>query len=364
MSEASSLKPQACLCDIAIIGGGPAGLAAAISARKTADVRVVLFERKQHWGAPVQCAGYAPRLLGRILPFDRSAIRSSVDGLRLFHGDTLIGDVKSPGYILHRDRLETQAADAAKEAGVVCHQPARVLEIGDGEIVFEDAESVKRISCHVIIGADGPRSMVRREMKIPDQPLAMGLEYELELCEPLNAAEIHFAPEYGAGYAWIFPHADGTAGAGLALDPNEYNELRPRLLAFVDRMAATGRIKADSPRRIIAGPVPIGGPVEHTVEGRMMLVGDAAGQTNPLTGAGIYTAAVCGQIAGRIAAEAIKNEDLDLLQNYESEWRDLLDLMLIRALRGREKMIEMRNETTAHFDVALEAWSLRRFRKK
>ena len=350
--------------DIAIIGAGPGGLSAAIAARAAGDVRVVLFEKKHDWGAPVQCAGYAPRLLGRILPFDRSAIRSSVDGLRLYHGETVVGEVKSPGYIFRRERLEAQAARAACEAGVVCHQPARVLEVGDGEIVFQDDQGTHKIDCHVIIGADGPRSMVRKAMHLPEQPLAMGLEYELQLAQPLTAAEIHFLPEYGAGYAWIFPHDDGTAGVGLALDPPGYADLREGLLAFIDRMAALGRIKTDAPRRIIAGPVPIGGPVEHSVEGRMMLVGDAAGQTNPLTGAGIYTAAFCGQLAGRIAAQAIQKEDLEILQSYESEWRDLLDMMLIRALRGRERMINGQPDAAAHRDASLEAWNLKRFRRK
>jgi len=346
--------------DLAIIGGGPGGLAAVLAAREAGLPSVALFERKQRWGAPVQCAGYAPRLLGRILPFDRAAVRSRVDSLRLFHDGKLLKDIGSPGYILHRDVLESQAAQAARQAGVTLCQPARVLELDYPRLLVEDAEGTHEHLARVIIGADGPRSIVRQAMGLPQQPLAMGLEYELALGERLGAAEIHFHADYGAGYAWIFPHGDGTAGVGLALDPPQYRHLRTMLQAFIDAQAAAGRLQRDQPRRVIAGPVPIGGPVQATVDGAMLLVGDAAGQTNPLTGAGIYNAAACGQIAGRIAARAVLEDDLERLAEYETEWRDLLDLLLVRALRGRGAAAQT-TDPTEHLERMAQAWNVRRF---
>jgi len=354
------LMQQSLFFDIAIIGGGPGGLSTALHAAK-AGARVALFERKQTWGAPVQCAGYAPRLLGRILPFTQEAIRSRVDHLALYHNGENIALVKSPGYILRRELLEAQAAAAAAEAGVTCFQPARVQEVYENGLVFEYEGTVREARCAILIGADGPRSMVRKAMGLPDQPLAMGLEYELSLRESLADAEIYFEPAFGAGYAWIFPHDDGTAGVGLALDPGQYQDLRPMLHEWIGRMSH--RILDGKPRRIIAGPVPIGGPVEHTVERAMLLVGDAAGQTNPLTGAGIFNAAVCGEIAGRNAARAIAQEDLDILREYETEWRDLLDMLLIRALRGRDQVTRAQT-SEEHAQFMGEAWNLRRFKKR
>lgn len=349
-------------CDIAIIGAGPGGLAAALAARQQADVSVVLIERKQRWGCPVQCAGYAPRLLGRILPFDSAAVRSRVDSLRLLHSGELLKDVRSPGYILHRDVLESQAAQEAQKAGVRLMHPARVVALEHSRLLVQDSVGTHELRARVIIGADGPRSMVRRAMGLPEQTLAMGLEYELRLGGELTSAEIHFHERYGAGYAWIFPHGDGTAGVGLALDPGQYAHLRLMLQSFIEDQAAQGRIINEEPRRVIAGPVPISGPVEPTVAGAMMLVGDAAGQINPLTGAGIYNAAACGQIAGRLAARAVAEDDFDLLAEYETEWRDLLDLLLIRALRGREAVIAS-TDSRAHLERMSEAWNIRRFKR-
>jgi flavin-dependent dehydrogenase len=53
-----------------------------------------------------------------------------------------------------------------------------------------------------------------------------------------------------------------------------------------------------------------------------MLVGDAAGHAHPITGAGILHAVLGGEIAGRVAAEAVARDDLDCLKSYEVEWRD------------------------------------------
>lgn len=334
-------------------------MSAALSAKKAGAKSIALFERKEQWGAPVQCAGYAPRLLGRILPFDSAAVRCKVDSLQLFHEGALLKDLRSPGYMLRREVLEKQAAEAAMREGVLCFQPCKVIAIQDDRLAVEDGTVVREHHARIIIGADGPRSIVRRAMHLPDQVLATGLEYELPMTAPPSAAEIHFSPTYGAGYAWVFPHGNGIAGIGLALDPDRQASLRPMLQSFIEGLAEAKRLKIDHPHRIIAGPVPISGPVEATAAGRMLLVGDAAGQTNALTGAGIYTAAACGEIAGRIAARAILEEDLDILSDYESEWRDLLDLLLIRAVRGRSKMIEA-TSSESHLQSTMEAWNIRR----
>jgi len=52
----------------------------------------------------------------------------------------------------------------------------------------------------------------------------------------------------------------------------------------------------------------------------VLLAGDAAGHAHPITGAGIFNAVVGGEIAGRIAAEAVAKRDLNYLEQYETEW--------------------------------------------
>jgi flavin-dependent dehydrogenase len=78
--------------------------------------------------------------------------------------------------------------------------------------------------------------------------------------------------------------------------------------------------------------------VSNTVHDKIMLVGDAAGQTHPITGAGIFAAVTCGRLAGKHAAAAVAADDMTLLRAYDSEWQDLLGGTLARAHRRREQM--------------------------
>jgi digeranylgeranylglycerophospholipid reductase len=68
----------------------------------------------------------------------------------------------------------------------------------------------------------------------------------------------------------------------------------------------------------------------------VLLVGDAAGQTHPITGAGVFQAVICGRMAGNWAARAVKAGNLGLLSEYEKEWRDLFGEALERAFRRRQ----------------------------
>jgi len=251
-------------CQIAIIGGGPGGLSAALAACRAGAESVVVVERKCEWGVPVQCAGYAPRMLGRSVPFDGDAVRCGSESLELFIGGESLKTVRAPGYVLRRDVFERQLAEAVREAGGTLVQPAHAVEIDGSAVVVEAAGERSTLEAEAIIGADGPRSLVRRAAGLPDPELAVGLKWELPTVADLSAAEIHLAHAYGAGYAWLFPHGD-TAGVGMAIDRGQPGDLRSMLRGFVAQMVAAGKVLDALPRRAVSGFIPVSGPVERTV---------------------------------------------------------------------------------------------------
>ncbi|MCX7014493.1 MAG: NAD(P)/FAD-dependent oxidoreductase [Candidatus Sumerlaeota bacterium] len=374
---------------VAIVGGGPAGLAAALAAAEAGARSIIIIERKRAWGRPVQCAGYVPRLIGRLLP--KIVVRARVETLELYLDGERLAAPAAPGFILKRDAQERLLAEGAKVAGVECLQPARVVEVREGgELLVEAAGEGAALRAEVVIGADGPTSLVRKAMGLPPNPLALGLEYDLPAKPPLPAPQIHFSHAYGAGYAWVFPHEE-SVGVGLALDGASASGLRRMLDQFVERRAAgwargggVERVRTDGmdgmdgmdkmdespapaaaharPLGVVTGPIPVGGPPERTVAGRFLLVGDAAGQTNPLTGAGLCSAVACGEMAGRAAAKAVLASDLSLLLKYESEWRDLFGLALERASRARESMAASPPEEFR--ERVVRAWGLKRSSRK
>jgi len=344
-------------CGIAIVGGGPAGLSAAVAAAKAGVDSIMVIERKRAWGVPVQCAGYVPRMLGREVDFDKTAIRQRLKTLDFYMDDECAKRIAAPGYVLHRHLLEAQMARTAESLGVQCVQPARVVEVTEKALVVEREGERFHLHANVVIGADGPNSMVRAAMGLGLPEMAIGMEYELPLTGPQEDAQVHFREDYGAGYAWIFPHGN-TAGVGLALDDAGNGRMRRLLDEFVCQNKSRGLLAKDmdKPLAVVSGPIPVGGVVSATVCGNRMLAGDAAGQTNPLTGAGILSAIVCGRMAGCAAASAIEKDDLKLLETYESEWRDFLGGMLGRMLKGRTKMAGAKGR--AFREATQRAWRL------
>ena len=347
-------------CEIAVIGGGPSGLASALAACRAGAKSVLVVERKREWGTPVQCAGYAPRMLGMggAVVFDGRAVRCGVDTLDLYLGGERVKTVAAPGYILRRDVFERQMAEAVRQAGGTLLQPAQAVDIDGNTVIVEAGGERTRVEAQIIIGADGPRSLTRQTMGLPAPKMAAGLEWELPLARPLDSAEIHFSPAYGAGYAWLFPHGQ-AAGAGIAIDVGQHVNLSHALRRFVDQMVSAGKLhKEAQTNAVISGLIPVGGPLDTTVSAHMALVGDAAGQTNPLTGAGIMSAVTCGELAGRAAAEAAKASDVAPLRRYDDEWRGLLGGFLDRALRGRRAMADANAQQFAI--ETRKAWRLNR----
>jgi digeranylgeranylglycerophospholipid reductase len=90
----------------------------------------------------------------------------------------------------------------------------------------------------------------------------------------------------------------------------------------------------------------------------MLLAGDAAGQINPLTGAGIAPAVICGSMAGKWAGRAAVRGDMSLLSRYDKEWRRLYEDSLCRALAAR-KEIEKKRDDAAYLSLMLQGWGIR-----
>jgi flavin-dependent dehydrogenase len=153
-----------------------------------------------------------------------------------------------------------------------------------------------------------------------------GLQVEAPLGAPMRHTEAHFRPEFLAGYGWVFPKG-GWANVGIAVARPAAARL-PRLLdAFLAWLRGRGVVAPGATRARTGGLIPVGGPPARTVRGHRVLAGDAAGQTDPISGSGIPAAVQCGQAAGEAA--------LGSLESYEMEWRGTFEHSLRRALGHR-----------------------------
>jgi flavin-dependent dehydrogenase len=118
------------------------------------------------------------------------------------------------------------------------------------------------------------------------------------------------------------------------------NSERPPLVdalkGFIERLSREDKV-VPKPLGWFAGWIPVGPPRRVTF-GNTMLVGDAAGHTHPITGAGVFQAVTGGRMAGKWASEAVKTGDMGVLSEYEAEWRDLLQETLERGYMRRRQL--------------------------
>jgi flavin-dependent dehydrogenase len=241
--------------------------------------------------------------------------------------------------MVHRDRFDRTLAARAVEAGAHLLPGVRVLgREGDGTVIArQHGGAVElRIKASVVIGADGPRSTVGRWVGAVNRNLLPGVQVTVPLREECPYAETYFEPEFFGGYGWFFPKKDRVnIGLGMRrpLRPESLGGLLDRFVAgFVRRGRVEDRILARA-----GGWIPAE-PLRRGVHGNVLLAGDAAGQTHPITGAGIFAAVVCGRMAGTHAAGAALTGNLALLEGYDADWQGLFGKTLTRATERRAFM--------------------------
>ena len=337
-------------CDILVVGAGPAGSTAALAAARE-GARVVMVDRRRVIGAPVQCAEYIPAALLRDIPPHRSFLVQSVRAMRTILPGNDVTEIAAPGYTIRRDLFDQVLAGAAADAGARLILSTAAAERLDPETVVLKHKTGGRskINARVIIGADGPCSVVGRWVGIVHRHRMAGFQARVRLSQPMEVTEVYLEPWIHAGYGWLFPKGrEANAGVGCKPVPGVRSSPRHALERFLGRLRDEGKISGPA-SGYHAGWIPVE-PARQTVCGNILLVGDAAGHAHPITGAGVFSAVTCGKMAGQWAARAVREKDVRRLQHYEDEWRNLFGETLERACRRRRFM----EANWVHFDEIIK----------
>ena len=329
----SAIEP----CDVAVIGLGPAGSAAAIAAAGR-GARVLAFDRKKIPGVPVQCAEFVPMMLGVDCgPVDTALIQriDAMESFVEFDHDRHNADFR--GRMIDRALFDREMVARAQAAGARIAFGSEVSEIArNGTVSFGDG---RRVAPRVLIGADGPRSRVGAAIGCVNVERVETRQAKVPLLRRQTSTDIYLSALIPGGYAWLFPKGD-IANVGLGVDRAYHDRLKPALDALLDMLASDGKID----RRTIGftgGAIPVGGPVG--VAGRLggvqvLLAGDAAGLANPVTGAGIPAACHSGRMAGEAAARHVAG-DAGAVADYYDECEDLFGASLRRAVDRRRELL-------------------------
>ena len=369
--------------DVVIVGGGPAGSAAAIAAlRERPDARVILFDRAPIGRDKVCGDGIAPHAVAELEALGVTGVfpGEHVDAVRLSapNGTSDSAVTASPGYVVRRAAFDERLLLAAIDAGAhFVQEKVSSLECLPGDVVVNGWAHAP-----VVIGADGSTSAVRRltgHSTNTGSALAVAIRgYAPTPRARAKELEIRWDSRRAGGlcYAWAFPLGDGTTNIGYGMSASAVSGGRAEL---VERMGLLlPEFELDGVE--LTGhtlPLTISRPPAAT--GRTLLVGDAASLINPFTGEGIYSAIASGVMAGRAAirhpnsaGRQYRRELADRFRGQHRQLRLLYPLIdspavldtVIRACRNDRRMFDRLLEVglgNARFSV-LDAVRLARHR--
>ncbi|SEG78289.1 Dehydrogenase (flavoprotein) [Thermomonospora echinospora] len=311
--------------DLLVVGGGPAGLATALHAVR-AGFDVVVAEPRR---TPVDKAcgeGLMPGAVRALHALGVPVPGHPITGIRYVQGACHVQAAfrRSPGLGVRRTGLHAALHQAVIDAGVP------VLPVRVGEI-RQDATGVTAVGAGLrarwLAAADGLHSPIRRALGLEAATRGTpryGLRRHYAVPPRSSCVEVHWGP---CGEAYVTPL--GPALVGVALLTTQRSPFDTQLTAFPGLAA---RFPAEAALTAVRGAGPLRQSARTRVHGRVLLVGDAAGYIDALTGEGISLA-----LAG--AEALVGNLRRGTPGNYETDWRNatrryrLLTEGLIRARR-------------------------------
>lgn len=321
--------------DVLVVGLGPAGASATAAAART-GARVLAVDRRPRPGLPVQCAEFVPTLLGAETAAVRVAAVQDIVAMETLLDGHVEHTADFRGVIIDRAGFDAALLAEAHAAGAVI-LTATGFQGVDAEGVL--LGSGTRVSAKVVIGADGPHSVVGRLAGMPNAALVDARQVTVPLLVPHRATDIFLSAEIRGGYGWLFPRGE-EANLGVGVAPEAKLQLKSLLEGLRGSLIRAGRI-GKTARRLTGGAIPVGG-----IAGLagwigalpVLLAGDAAGLANPITGAGINAAVLSGRLAGRAAADLAGGSALAGAE-YAEEVEDLFGPSLALALARRAELM-------------------------
>jgi geranylgeranyl reductase family protein len=340
--------------DIVIIGAGPAGSSAAQAAAQR-GAKVFLIDRRQRIGVPAQCAELVSQWVSRSIRFSSACILQTIETMVTHLPDGTSYEMKSPGYMLDRSLFDKELVTSAILSGAKISVETKAIRLFSEGLVVERGSKEEMIQAKVFIGADGVHSFTARCLGQPALKTIVALQYEVAMPEPQNHVDVFLHKDYEGGYAWFFPKGR-TANVGVGVVPQKTNILLKLLDHFLDHLVESKRLSGIEIVAKTGGSIPCEIP-QKSVFGNILLVGDAAGHAHPITGAGILNAVIGGEIAGRIAAEAVARGELRHLEHYETEWRETFGESLQYGAFKRKGFEENWNKPGIDFkDLIRRSW--------
>ena len=320
--------------DVIIAGGSVAGL---LCAREISSkgFSVLVIEEDYEIGTPEHCGGLVSIAglaeLG-VIPF-RKTFDHMIESAEVTspNGNSFTINSKKQKVIeISRRELDKQIAFQAQKNGAEINVRTSFQEITDTGI----RTSKEKIDCKIFVDARGVSSLIHKDRT----GIISSAQYEIyaDWIKKGKVEVIFDQEKYPGFFAWIIPSGDGKGKVGVAGRGIKVSEALESILKEKGKFSTIRKIFA---------PIWIKGPIKKFVEGKTVIIGDAAGQAKPTTAGGIFTSGMGGVYAGQAISEFLKTNNRDDLDQYQKKWTARFGKEFEKQLLARKILERIDNNT-------------------
>jgi geranylgeranyl reductase family protein len=334
---------------ITIIGAGPVGsYTAQRLAKKGHEVRV--FEEHGAIGLPVQCTGIVTKSIEEITRIRKEFLVNRLRKVRVHAPNGKEAEVKIDDIVIDRTKFDSDLAENAKKAGAAIMLNSRVSAINsDGkfkklQIDNTNTKKTKLTRTDILIGADGPNSIVSRHMGNKRPECWIGVQAVAKMPVDKNIYEVYFGDEIPGFFGWVVPEDESTARVGIATMKNP-RKVFERFMKRLDGCRIT---------EMQGGLIPKYDPNIAIENSNNYLVGDAATQVKATTGGGLVPGLKAAECLARAITKksSYKNELSAVTKELKMSLhiRTVLDRFFdadynqLTAIIGKERLQSVLNE--------------------
>lgn len=310
--------------DVLIVGAGPVGTT---FARHMAEkgFKVGLLEKKKKIGVPLQCAGLLGKQIKELNLLPDELIINQVHGAHIHSPSDhmlTVSKKKPEAYVLDRVGYDKYLAQLAVDAGADLFLNHRVQEVNLKSSTVSFGNGNEKMQAKIIVGADGYNSLIARKMSGSEnlktvQAAQFLVDFQRDLFDT-DYVHLHVKSSISPGFIWTIPLSESRARIGL-FGNSDYHTLNNILKEFLNR---NKDLEGYSIVKKYHGVIPVYSSKKQLVKDRTLLLGDAASQVKPTTGGGLIMGFKCAQIAANVASRALNEDDVGIIKDYESQFKD------------------------------------------
>ena len=320
--------------DVVVAGGSVAGL---LSAREISSkgFSVLVIEEDYEIGTPEHCGGLVSiaglEELG-IIPFRKTFdhMMESAE-IKSPNGKSFtINSKKQKVVEISRRELDKQIAFQAQKNGTEIKVRTSFQEVTNTGIRTNE----ENIDCKIFVDARGVSSLIHKDRT----GILSSAQYEIYAnWIKKGKVEVIFDQEkYPGFFAWVIPSNEGKGKVGVAGKGINVSDTLNEILKEKGKYSTIRKIFA---------PIWIKGPIEKFVDGKTVIVGDAAGQAKPTTAGGIFTSGMGGVFAGQAISKFLKTNEISHLQEYQKRWTERFGKEFDKQLLARKILERVDNQT-------------------